>query len=57
MSFAHAFASLVVAGLEDTVGVPTCTTSVVDTAERTSESSGRSRGSTGRSLMGSIAVN
>ena len=39
MSFARAFASLVVAGLEDTVVAQKCTTSVVDTAEHTSESS------------------
>jgi hypothetical protein len=56
MPFGRAFASLVVAGLGDTVAEQTCTTFAVDTAEHTSASSDRLRASIGRSRMGSIAV-
>jgi len=56
MPFASAFASLVVAELEDNAAARTCTASAVDIAEHRSESNDRLRALIGRSLMGSIAV-
>lgn len=56
MSFARAFASLVVVALEGTVAAQKCKSSVVDTAVHTLVSIDRLRASIDRSLMASIAV-